>query len=128
MPGIILFVIFYWGMEHYQLDITRLNMTGAGGTCFRLKGTGSHRCDTEEEKILAHLQPLKRMRDCRGVLKHVQNTRLKPYGKAFVDKSMQNQQVLSYIPHQLHLHHKHIVCLTTALFIALTFLFNSGKI
>lgn len=69
MPGIILFVVFYWVIEHYQLNITRLNMTWAGGTCFRLKGTGSHRCDIEEEKILAHLQTLERRRNCRGVLK-----------------------------------------------------------
>ena len=62
-------------------------------------------------KNISTLQPLERRRNCRGVFKRVQNTRLKPYGKAFVDKSMQNQQVLSYILHKLHLHHKHTVCL-----------------
>lgn len=77
--------------------------------------------DIEEEKEISTLETITENEGVqRNFFKPVQNTRLKPYGKAFVDKSRQDQQVLSYILHQLHLHHKHTVCLTTALFIALS--------
>lgn len=49
-------------------------MIWAGGTCFRLKGTWSHRCDTEEEKNIRTLATIRENQELQGSLKNVYRT------------------------------------------------------
>lgn len=74
MPGIVLLVIFYWEIEHYQINVIRLNMEWAEGICLGLRGIWSHRCDIEEERNVNTFATIRENEKLQGSFKNVCGT------------------------------------------------------